>query len=633
MLRTFIALLLLGIAVTPLAAQRPQPNVVLILCDDLGWQDVKCYDVDQPSPMDTPHLDAFAKQGVQFWQAYSPAPTCSPSRCAIISGIHPARAQKTHVVGGHPPYARNKRSRMIAPWYSGRMPEDTFTLARAMKANGYTTGHVGKWHIAINHNAFPQPQDVGFDFTRSDRGAHSGRNMKNRLKGFATDDKDDPYRLDDNGFPFHQNSADAIQFVADNKDKPFFLYYCTWLVHSPIFTRNEALLAKYEKRLGVSREDDFPRDRIGQVNPFYCAMVESLDYYVGQLLTSLASTEDPRWPGHTLNENTYVIFTSDNGGMEGSPKERYTDNAPLDRGKISAQEGGTRVPLMIAGPGIAQGVQSNVMVNGLDFYPTILGLTGSPKPEGKNLDGCDLSRLLLNDPSDPNLVKHADGAVREAMVWHFPNSVALESTIRVGDFKLIRNYDHVNNAQTVELELFRLYETMGKDQKRVDIEEAVNLAQQMPEKTAAMNQRLTEVLTEMKASYPYYNPRMKGLPGQRSVCTVESHAVKGSTVEFVFESHGADVVRADLIYTLNGGKKYEEWFRTPATVSADSTVSVQLPAGTTHFYLNLVDENNFLVSYPALKPGQKKFTDTALTKNPAPALEDRKQSQQSNQSK
>ena len=111
-------------------------------------------------------------------------------------------------------------------------------------------------------------------------------------------------------------------------------------------------------------------------------------------------------------------------------------------------------------------------------------------------------------------MKHNDGSVRDALMWHFPNSIALESTIRVGDYKLIRNYDHVNNNGTPELELFRLYETTGETQKRVDIGEAANLATKMPEKTEAMNRRLTEMLTEMKASYPYYNPGNKSLPGR-----------------------------------------------------------------------------------------------------------------------
>ena len=272
-----------------------------------------------------------------------------------------------------------------------------------------------------------------------------------------------------------------------------------------------------------------------------------------------------------------------------------------------------RVPLMIAGPGIAKEVQSNVMVNGLDFYPTILGLTGTERPDGKQLDGCDVSNMLLSDPLDANLVKHADGSVRDTMMWHFPNSLALESTIRTGDYKLIRNYDHVENDATPELELFRLHETTGAKQNRVDIEEAVNLAATMPEKTTAMNRRLTEMLTEMKASYPYYNPRNASLPRQESVCRVRSHQKTGSAVEFAYTENGAKVVRADLIYTLNGGEKYEEWFRAPATLAGETTASAVLPEGTTHYYLNLVDENSFLVSYPEIKRAKEGYTSSALS--------------------
>ena len=161
-----IATTLLATSATADEPSRPaKPNIVLILTDDLGWQDVKCYDVDEPSPVETPNLDALAKQGVLFWQAYSPAPTCAPSRCAIMSGNHPARAQKTHVVGGAPPVPRSANSRMMDPWYSGRIPADELTLAKVLSQNGYTSGHSGKWHMAIDHSAFPQPKDVGFDFT------------------------------------------------------------------------------------------------------------------------------------------------------------------------------------------------------------------------------------------------------------------------------------------------------------------------------------------------------------------------------------------------------------------------------------------------------------------------------------
>jgi arylsulfatase A-like enzyme len=598
---TLCAVVLLSGVATAANDRRPaQPNVVLLLTDDLGWQDVKCYDIDEPSPMETPNIDALAKEGVLFWQAYSPAPTCAPSRCAIMSGNHPARAQKTHVVGGGPPTPYNKElHRMIPPWYSGRMPEGELTLARVLQQNGYATGHCGKWHMAINHNAYPQPEDQGFDWSRHNLGT-TRRMTPHRLTGFATREEGDPFKLDENGFPYHQNSEDAMEFIREHADQPFFLYYATWLVHTPIHTRSEELLQKYVKKLGV----ELPRNPNewkgeGQTNPFYCAMVEELDYYVGRLLKYLDETEDPRWPGHSLRENTYLIFTSDNGGMEQHPGEIITDNFPLARGKISAMEGGTRVPLIIRGPGIAANVQSDVMVNGLDFYPTILALAGIEQPAEKHLDGADLSALLKQDPTNPELVHQADGRVRDTMAWHFPNSIALESTLRVGDWKLVRNYDHLNNKHASELELYRLYDTQDGQQNRGDIEEANNLADSMPEKAQALNAKLSEILTEMKASYPYYNPDFKHpLPNKEKVCTIKSHSQAEDRVEFTYQENGSEVVRANLLYTLNGGARYEEWFRQPADLLDASKVSAQLPAGTTHYFINLIDEHNFLQSYP-----------------------------------
>ena len=184
---------------------RPdRPNVVIILADDLGWQDVGCYDIDEPSPMETPNIDALARRGVLFRQGYSPAPTCAPTRIAIMSGRHPAVLQKTHVVGGNPPTPYNKTAHpLMDPWYSGRMKLSEVTIAEALKSNGYKTGHSGKWHMAIDHNAFPQPEDQGFDFSRHDLG--ESRAMKpHRLTGFATNAKNDPYRLDAAGFPKDQ---------------------------------------------------------------------------------------------------------------------------------------------------------------------------------------------------------------------------------------------------------------------------------------------------------------------------------------------------------------------------------------------------------------------------------------------
>lgn len=608
----WLVLLPCAVATSAPADERPtKPNVVLILADDLGWQDVKCYDIDEPSPMETPNIDALAKQGVMFWQAYAPAPTCAPTRCAIMSGLHPARAQKTHVVGGNPPRPHHKTAHaMMPPWYSGRMPENEFTLAKALQEAGYTTGHAGKWHMAINHHAYPQPGDQGFDWTRSERGATKPM-RPDRLTGFATSKQDDPYRLDGNGFPYHQNSEDALTFLRENKDKPFFLYYATWLVHTPIHTRSEALLDKYCRKLGVERPPK-PEQWTGQgqTNPFYCAMVEQLDYYVGKIVHYLDRTEDPRWPGHKLSENTYLIFTSDNGGMEQVPNEIITDNYPLDRGKISLMEGGTRVPLIIKGPGIPRGEQTDVMVNGLDFYPTVLAWVGARPANGKKFDGADISRLLKQNPNDPSLVLDADGKPRDTMVWHFPNGVALESTIRIGDYKLVRNYNHAHDPKADPLELYRLYKRRNGRSARVDLEESNNLVQAETERAGQMNDRLTEILEEMKASYPYNNPAFRGAGAKgKLVPTVSSHGLYDGRVQLTFKENGAEVVRANLIYTLNGNAKDEEWFRKPATVRDADTVVVDLPQGTTHYLVNLIDENNFLTSYPDV-PGGNHFNKT-----------------------
>lgn len=591
---------------------RPEPNIVLILTDDLGWQDVKCYDIDEPSPYETPNLDAFAKKGVQFWQAYSPAPTCAPSRCAIMSGNHPARAQKTHVVGGAPPtaYANKNTQRIMDPWYSGRMPANELTLARVLQQNGYKTGHSGKWHMAINHFAFPEPKDQGFDISTEDRGVTSSQ-KPNRLTDFATNKMSDSYKLDENGFPHHQNNQDALAFLKENKQNPFFLYYATFLVHAPIHTRSKALLEKYCKKLGI----EYPADpenwkTEGQNNPFYCAMVEMLDYYVGQIFNYLETTDDPRWPGHKLSENTYIIFTSDNGGMEKMPGEIITDNYPLDKGKINVKEGGTRVPLMISGPGIKKGIHSDVVVNGLDFYPTILSLLDVDKPKGKHLDGSDLSTLLLKDPTNSKLVLDKDGKERTTMMWHFPHA-SYQSTLRVGDYKFIRNYDYKNNPRAPEFELYRLYNSDKEITQRVDIEEANNLANSMPDITKEMNNKLTSILTEMKASYPSYNPNYEGeMEHKETVPNIISASKNNNNqVTFKYKENGAKVVQANLIYSTNGGHRYEEWFKKDAQINSDYSVTTTLPKGTTHYIINLIDEHNFLVSYPEI-PASKSLQQT-----------------------
>jgi arylsulfatase A-like enzyme len=581
-------------AVPQSVAQEVKPNVVLILIDDLGWQDVKCYDIDKPSPMETPNIDALAKKGILFWQAYSPAPVCAPSRAAILSGNHPARGEMTSVAGGYPPHAGHPNSAQIAPFYTARMPIDQFSLAEAMKANGYVTAHSGKWHISKHHYDYPTPFYHGFDQSTHDRGVQCIM-TPDRLTGFATTDPKDPYRLDENGMPFDVPQDAALNFIKASKDQPFFLYYATWLVHAPIVMRSEALLRKYEQKLGVTLTEEHAKTwkTPGQTNPFYCAMVEQLDYYLGQIFTYLETTEDPRRPGHKLIENTYIIFSSDNGGMEGTHEEIYTDNFPLDRGKISLREGGVRVPLIITGPDIPQDVQTDVMANGLDFYPTILSLIGAEKPVDKYFDGCDLAPLLTQDPMNRDLVRDADGQVRDTMMWHFPQ-MENSSSIRVGDYKLMRKYQGLAPAITLN----RLYETEGGKAVRADIEEAKDLSSEMPEKTAELDALLTQMIVETGGRMPYWNPNANAeLPNKKKAPVVLSMGQREGQVGLAYRNNGAELEHADLIYTPNDGR---EWLRISGEIKENDRVLFDLPSGATHYFVNLVDVNNFMVIHPAI---------------------------------
>ncbi len=592
MMKSFIISLLV---VTSLYA-KPKPNVVIIMTDDLGWQDVECYDIDEPTPFETPNIDRLASKGILFTNGYSPAPTCAPSRCAVLSGKFPARAQKTHVVGGSPPVAHGLASLAIDPWYSGQMLPEEVTIAEALASNGYRTGAVGKWHCAISHHAYPQPKDQGFHYATMNIG--ETKRMKDRSTGFATDQEGDPYRLDSEGYPYHQNTEDALEFLRQQsvtEADPFFLYYATWLVHTPIHTRSEQLLKKYCDKMGV----EFPKDggpwlrTPGQKNPYYAAMVETLDYHVGRIVSYLETTEDPRNPGHKLVDNTYIIFTSDNGGMERDKTDVITDNFPLDKGKINAREGGVRVPYLIAGPKIPSETVSHELVTGLDFYPTILGWTETPNTAKQHLDGIDLSDFLETPDT---------GLERDTLYWHFPHS-SYQSAIREGNYKLIHLpiQDYLGKPA---LELFQLYDEEGK---RVDIEEAKNLAKEKPELTQRLYKKLQSHLAEVKASRPYLNPKAKAkIPNKEKTPTaISQNALLTQDdllrVTATFQENGAKVVEGQVFYTLNGTKKDEEWYPARATIS-NNTVTAVIPPEATHYSFAFIDENHFIVNYPEFKP-------------------------------
>jgi hypothetical protein len=225
-------------------------------------------------------------------------------------------------------------------------------------------------------------------------------------------------------------------------------------------------------------------------------MVTTLDWSLGRVVDVLKTTDDPRNPGKKLIETTYIIFSSDNGGVEKANGDIVTDNFPLDQGKKYAQEGGIRVPMVIAGPYIPKGKTKDVLINQLDYFPTILKLTNStiPVKYSSDFDGLDISGVLLNNEKE---VKDENGNVREELWWHFPHNTdsQMQSAIRHGDYKLYKN------LLWETYELYRLY----KNGKRADLEEKNDIAKENPKVVKDLSERLEKYLEDYNAQYPYKN--------------------------------------------------------------------------------------------------------------------------------
>ena len=484
------------------ASADTRPNILIFYVDDLGWQGTQINDVDSPCPYETPNIVKLAQQGMNFTQAYSAAPTCAPSRAGIITGQHPGKLRYTHVLFDRIPEGRPTQE-FVDPYLGAHLQMDALTLATAMKDNGYHTGHVGKWHLGLSSSLF------GFDYSFEDRGVH--RKTADRTKDFATaDDRKYPLSVekyppvsdkkpDGISYPYDGVTESAIKFMKDSDDQPFFLYLAHWMVHWPAMTRNGELLEYYCDKLG----QPFPPKKgaqslKGQNNPYFASMVSTVDWSLGRIVDFLETTDDPRNEGKKLIETTYLFFTSDNGGALNHGKEVLSDNTPLKYGKSHGEEGGIRVPMVIRGPGIPKGSQFDGLINQLDYFPTILNLTGSKiAPEAKKeLSGLDVTPVLLNGAQQ---IVDAQGAARENLFWHFPHGPeSMKAGLREGDFKLLKNF------KTRDYSLYRLY----KNGKRDDLEEIKDLATD-PEYSPVLNklsEKLERHLAENNVEGPYLNP-------------------------------------------------------------------------------------------------------------------------------
>ncbi|WP_179375920.1 sulfatase [Winogradskyella wichelsiae] len=614
---TFIILVLLAFFSSNYVTSQEKdklikPNVIIFYADDLGWQDVQLNDLDEPCAWDTPNITALAKDAINFTNGYSPAPTCAPSRSALLSGLHPAKTGITNVSGGGIPKAQRNEKYMSPYFPEGLMPEN-FTIAEALKMNGYKTGHVGKWHAGALE--IQKSTNQGFDFAHESRGAHQGPKKPNtRLTAFATHDKNDAYRLsEEKYFPFTKESPkgisyptdpvteNALEFIQNNKEEPFFLYLAHWMVHYPIHTKNRELLDYYVDKLGVELpEVDTEWTKEGQNNPYFGAMVTTLDWSLGRVIDLLKKTDDPRNPGKKLYETTYIIFSSDNGGAETRKAEVMSDNAPLDKGKKYSEEGGIRVPMLISGPKIPKGKTHDVLINQLDYFPTILNLTNSKIPADyrSDLDGLDVSGVLLNNESE---VKDNNGKPREDLWWHYPygDETKNQSAIRSGDYKLYKNFITGNYV------LHRLY----KDGKRYDLEEQNDIAKEEPEITKALASKLENYLKDYDAKLPYKDPsKFKTEDGVSAIPVIVNDVfdAKSRQVAIQLEKGKSNVIESYALVKISDkakankkGKKSKvksTYIKVPVAVGSNNLeYTFTVPKEAKEYGIILIDENRFMV--------------------------------------
>ena len=449
-----------------LAQELEEFNVLLIHVDDLGWADIGVFGSDF---YETPNIDRLATEGMRFTQSYAAAAICSPSRAALMTGKYPARMgitdwiyarfQGVGTTGLPGEYAENPGQPLRTPKNQGFLPLEELTLAERMKFQGYTTLHVGKWHLGGAGN---YPEDQGFDINVG------GNDLGQPPSYFDPYEPATPtpfYSFDrlvprDSGEYLTDREGDEIVTFLQGQPQKFFIHWAPYAVHTPIMAPQE-LVEKYKQKVGGK-----------QKNPVYAAMVENLDQNIGKVLAAMDLMK--------LTEKTLVIFTSDNGGLIGNAANPVTDNFPLRSQKGYPYEGGIRVPTVVKWPGkVPEGSQSNHPIVTLDWVPTILDYLGLD-PQEQGLDGQSLSGVFAGGV--PN---------SRDLFWHFPHyrgsDVIPYSIIRSGNYKLIHYFDVRPD------ELFSLEE---------DPRETINLALQFPGLVSQLRTRLQAWWEETNARMP-----------------------------------------------------------------------------------------------------------------------------------
>lgn len=448
---------------------KNKPNIVFILVDDLGLHDLSA---TGSTFYETPNVDRIANEGTVFTQGYAASRVCSPSRASIMLGQYTARHRITDWIGaktGTDWRALNRNNKLLPPSYSHVLPQRDTTLAEAFAANGYTTFFAGKWHLGTQGS---WPTDHGFKINKGgwDVGSPKGGffspwenpNLENNTAG-----ENLSIRL----------GKETANFIEKNKDSTFLAYLSFYAVHGPIQTTENAWTkyrAKAEqqgiKDSGYEMERVLPI-RTVQDNPVYAGLVEQMDKAVGIVLDKLQELG--------LEDNTIIVFTSDNGGVA-SGDAFSTTNLPLRGGKGYQWEGGIREPYFIKVPWMKDVKEVTYPVTGTDFYPTLLDLAAIPLKPKQHMDGVSLKPLL-----------EGKELKERPLFWHYPHygnqGGEPASIIREGDWKLIHYWEDGRN------ELYNLVADPG---------ERTNVLEQKQEQAAGLLAKLNQFLTEVDANKP-----------------------------------------------------------------------------------------------------------------------------------
>ncbi|MFQ5730936.1 MAG: sulfatase [Planctomycetaceae bacterium] len=434
------------------AGERKRPNFVVIFCDDLGYGDVGCFGSKKHR---TPNIDRMAKEGTRFTSFYVTSGVCTPSRSSLMTGCYPRRVNM---------HVDSRGGWVLFPRAGKGLNPKEITLAEVLKKQGYATGIIGKWHLGDQKPFLPTRQgfDSYFGIPYSNDMGQPRRNYPPLplLRNETVIESEPDQRLLTKRY-----TEEAIRFIADNKSKPFFLYLPHTMPHNPV----------------ASSKGFAGRSKNGK----YGDAVEEIDWSTGEILKALKK--------HGLDDDTLVIFTSDNGAA----RRWGGSNAPLSGFKGSTMEGGMREPCVVRWPGtVPAGRECKAIASTIDLLPTFAKLAGTSAPTDRIIDGKDIRPLLFHPESAKS--------PHQAFYYYFRDQL---QAVRSGKWKLHVSREQRRRRKNAKVRRLppRLYDL------ETDIGETKNVAGDHPDvvkRLRALAERAREDLGDRKR--PGKNQRPAG---------------------------------------------------------------------------------------------------------------------------